>query len=137
MSGQFPKGFSLGSTNVGIKSQSDQPDLVLVSSNVPASGVAIFTRNQFLAASVTISQKLMAETKGRGLRGIIANSGCANLSTGQSGLNDSRLMSEETAKYISTSKDSKSPVLVMHTGAGGQRYVSLRIAQSLSVRLNI
>lgn len=85
-SGRYPKGFTVGSTRAGIKPAGNlRPDLVIVASYTPASGAAVFTRNEFCAASVTVSRELMRRTNGAGLRGVIVNSGCANTLTGQVG----------------------------------------------------
>ena len=100
-----------------------QPDLVLVAADRPSAGAAVFTRSDFPAASITVSKKILEETGGNNLRGVIANSRCANLFTGQAGLDDARTMSLTAAKHVSGEdrNPSSSPFMVMHTGAGGQR----------------
>ena len=69
----------------------------------------------------------MRKTKGQGLKGVIANSWCANLLTGKAGLEDAVVMSKEADKYVSgeTGADRESSVMVMHTGVAGQRSVKL------------
>ncbi|KAJ8068997.1 hypothetical protein OCU04_002676 [Sclerotinia nivalis] len=65
----------------------------------------------------------MRKSKGRGLRGVVANSWCANLLTGEKGLEDSRNMSREAGRIVcgeGTGQEEES-VMVMHTGMGGQR----------------
>ncbi|KAL1311910.1 hypothetical protein AAFC00_001979 [Neodothiora populina] len=120
-SGTYPLGFTVGSVKAGIKSErSPEPDLVLVASDRPSCGAAVFTKNEFPAPSITVSREVMQASKGHGLRGIIANSGCANLFTGEPGLRDTRKMGEEAANHLAEQGE-KSSVLVMHTGAGGQR----------------
>lgn len=131
--GTYPKGFLVGSTHIGIKPASkSQPDLVLVTSEVPSCGAAVLTKNEFAAPSVTFTRDLVRQTKGHGLMGIIANSWCANLLTGKAGLEDTVVMSKEADKYVSskTVGERESSVMVMHTGMGGQRqvvYVSLTV----------
>ena len=50
-SGSYPVGFSIGSIKAGIKPESSpQPDLVLVASNRPSNGAAVFTKNEFPTA---------------------------------------------------------------------------------------
>ena len=123
-SGTYPKGFLVGSTNAGIKpSSKSQPDLILVASDRPSCGAAVFTKNEFPAASITVSKDLVRKTKGHGLRGVIANSWCANTLTGKAGLEDAFAMSKAANKYLSNGKDVEgdSSVMVMHTGTGGQR----------------
>ncbi|KAF7899664.1 hypothetical protein EAF00_004000 [Botryotinia globosa] len=97
-SGTYPKGFLVGSTNVGIKpSGLSQPDLILVTSEKQweTYGAAVLTKNEFPAPSVLVTRELIKESRGRGVRGVVANSWCANLLTGEKGLEDSRKMSEE------------------------------------------
>lgn len=125
-SGNYPFGFKVGSIRAGIKPASNtQPDLVLVSSDRPATGAAVFTKNEFCAPSITVSRAVMRQTKGHGLRGVIANSGCANLLTGQQGLDDATAMSREVCRQISgrlpPGADDSSSVMVMHTGMGARR----------------
>lgn len=124
ISGTYPQGFLVGSTNVGLKPASkDQPDLVLVASDKPSCGAAVLTKNEFPAASITVTREIVRKTKGHGLRGVIVNSGCANTLTGKAGLEDAGAMSKEADKYVSgeTGAQAGSSIMVMHTGVGGQR----------------
>ena len=101
-SGTYPQGFLLRSTNIGLKPLSQsQPDLILVASEKPSCGAAVFTKNEFPAASVTVSKDVVERSKGRGVRGIIANSGCANTSTGLKGREDALRMCREAGRLIS------------------------------------
>jgi len=125
-SGTYPKGFLVGSTHIGIKPASkSQPDLILVASEEPSCGAAVLTKNEFPAASVIVTRDIVQRTKGYGLKGVIANSWCANLLTGRVGLEDSVAMSNAADKYVSGRKDEngESAVMVMHTGMGGQRFL--------------
>ncbi|ATZ52558.1 hypothetical protein BCIN_08g02400 [Botrytis cinerea B05.10] len=119
-SGTYPKGFLVGSTNVGIKpSGLSQPDLVLVTSEEQweTCGAAVLTKNEFPAPSVLVTRELIKESRGRGVRGVVANSWCANLLTGEKGLEDSRKMSKEAGMVLEEgSTKGKDPVMVMHTG---------------------
>ncbi|TGO89410.1 hypothetical protein BPOR_0111g00200 [Botrytis porri] len=115
-SGTYPKGFLVGSTNVGIKpSGLSQPDLILVTSEEQweTCGAA----NEFPAPSVLVTRELIKKSRGRGMRGVVANSWCANLLTGEKGLEDSRRMSEEAGMVLGEENGKgKDPVMVMHTG---------------------
>ncbi|KAM0177665.1 hypothetical protein ACHAPC_008764 [Botrytis cinerea] len=119
-SGTYPKGFLVGSTNVGIKpSGLAQPDLVLVTSEEQweTCGAAVLTKSEFPAPSVLVTRELIKESRGRGVRGVVANSWCANLLTGEKGLEDSRKMSKEAGMVLEEgSTKGKDPVMVMHTG---------------------
>lgn len=122
--GTYPKGFRVGSINAGMKPASkSQPDLILVASETPSCGAAVFTKNEFPAASVTVSRDITRRTKGYGLRGVIANSGCGNTFTGKAGLEDAAAMSTEADKYVSGERDAgrDTSIMVMHTGVGAQR----------------
>lgn len=125
-SGTYPKGFVVGSINVGInEAVRSRPDLILVASEIPSCGAAVFTRNEFPAASVTVSRELLRQTKGHGIRGVIANAQCANTLTGFAGLQDTVAMSREAGKFVvsdTTVGEQDTSMLVMHTGVGCQRY---------------
>ncbi|KAF1361542.1 hypothetical protein EJ07DRAFT_110877 [Lizonia empirigonia] len=125
-SGFYPKGFDIGGVHAGIKPAShSQADLVMVvSPGHLCSAAAVFTKNEFPAASISVSRDIIREHKGRGIRGIIANSWCANTLTGAAGLEDSITMSRaaENSLFETRSDTARSPsFLVMHTGLGGQR----------------
>ena len=99
--GTYPQGFRIGSIHAGIKPTSKlQPDLVLVAADRPSAGGAVFTRSEFPAASITVSKEILQKTGGNNLRGVIANSWCANLFTGQAGLDDARAMSLTAAAQV-------------------------------------
>ena len=122
-SGTYPKGFKVGSIHAGIKPDPSQLDLVLVASETPSCGAAVFTKNEFASASVVLSRDILGRTKGHGLRGVIANSGCGNTFTGEEGIQDAIAMCKEADECLSsvngTTQDSS--VMIMQTGAGGQR----------------
>lgn len=124
-SGIYPLGFRVGSVKAGIKPESSpQRDLILVASDRASCGAAVFTKNEFPAPSVTVSREIVKRCNGHGIQGIIANSGCANLFTGHPGLEDARMMGEQAADHLAdglVDEGLKPSVLVMHTGAGGQR----------------
>ncbi|KAH6672540.1 hypothetical protein B0J14DRAFT_655416 [Halenospora varia] len=136
-SGTYPKGFLVGSTHVGIKpSSKSQPDLILVTSEkkYETFGAAVLTKNEFPAASVVVTRELVKKSGGRGLKGVVANSWCANLLTGKEGLEDSRTMSREAARLVhgKGGEPGEDAVMVMHTGIGGQRLPIDNIIRGLS-----
>ncbi|KAL3421147.1 arginine biosynthesis bifunctional protein [Phlyctema vagabunda] len=118
--GVYPKGFLVGSTHVGIKpSSQSQPDLVLITSQAEwdTSGAAVLTKNEFPAASVVVTRDLVKQSGGKGLKGVIANSWCANLLTGPEGLEDSKLMSREAGRLVNGGRyGDGEAMMVMHTG---------------------
>jgi glutamate N-acetyltransferase/amino-acid N-acetyltransferase len=123
-SGTYPKGFIIGSSYIGMKPASmSQPDLVLIASEKPSCGAAVFTKNEFPAPSIIVTRELLLKTKGYGLNGVIANSWCSNTITGKAGLGDAVAMSKEADRFVSceTGAERESSVMVMHTGISGQR----------------
>ncbi|MCJ1457209.1 hypothetical protein MMC28_007576 [Mycoblastus sanguinarius] len=123
-SGTFPKGFLVSGTHVGVKPTNTHfPDLAILSSERPCSAAAVFTKNRFQAAPVTVSREALKKRSGEGIRAIIINSGCANAVTGKGGLEDANTMAAAVdGQYSSASGSSEgSSTLVMSTGVIGQR----------------
>src|SRR5690349_15541341 len=59
-SGTYPQGFLVSGTHVGVKpSNKTNPDLGFLVSEVPCGGAAVFTKNKFQAAPVTISRNIL------------------------------------------------------------------------------
>lgn len=90
-----PQGFVAGVAQAGVKYQG-RYDLALVFSREAAVGAGVFTTNKFRAAPVQVSQNNLA--LGKGIRGFVVNSGCANACTGQEGLDDAYLMAKTAAE---------------------------------------
>ncbi|KAL8874205.1 MAG: hypothetical protein Q9174_000433 [Haloplaca sp. 1 TL-2023] len=128
-SGTYPKGFLASGTHVGVKPTNTQfPDLALLVSDLPCSGAAVFTKNKFQAAPVTVSRQVLEQRSGEDIRAIVINSGCANAVTGKGGLEDASAMGHavDDCLYSSVSTTRKrssdlSSTLVMSTGVIGQR----------------
>ncbi len=100
--------------SVGIK-DSDQKDLGLIYSTVPAKVAAVFTKNTFKAAPLLID----AERVKKGMaQAIITNSGCANAATGKEGYKDALAVSAALAKQL---KIKEELILVGSTGVIGKR----------------
>ncbi|KAK7731747.1 hypothetical protein SLS53_008691 [Cytospora paraplurivora] len=127
-SGTYPQGFEVGCVHVGIKPASkSQPNVVSIRSTGPlhlASAAAVFTKNGFPAASITVSKEILQSSKGHGVRGVIANSWCANTLTGVTGLQDSSAVAEAAGRSLADGRpdgEDSASFLVMHTGVGGKR----------------
>ena len=128
-SGSYPKGFLVSGIHVGVKpSNKTMPDLTLISSEVPASAAAVFTKNKFQAAPVTVSREILQKRSGQGIRAIIINSGCANAVTGKGGLEDATSMATAVDEHYPKDTDSANRTLVMSTGVIG--YVNSRAFMS-------
>ncbi|KAL9000033.1 MAG: hypothetical protein Q9169_001278 [Polycauliona sp. 2 TL-2023] len=134
-SGTYPKGFLATGVYVGVKpTNKSTVDLALLASEQPCSGAAVFTKNKFQAAPVTVSRRLLEQRSGEGIRAIIINSGCANAVTGKGGHDDASSMGRAVDACFQASSDSSIPAqqdqsshtdpsstLVMSTGVIGQR----------------
>jgi glutamate N-acetyltransferase / amino-acid N-acetyltransferase len=80
----LPQGFVWGAVKSGIKA-SGKPDLAAAVATKGASGAAMFTRNQVVAAPVTVGRRHLAATGGR-VGAVLVNAGNANCATGQPGI---------------------------------------------------
>lgn len=80
----LPLGFQWGAAKAGIKA-SGNLDLALAFAPRGANAAAMFTRNQVVAAPLTIGQRHLASTGGR-VSALLVNAGNANCATGEAGL---------------------------------------------------
>jgi glutamate N-acetyltransferase/amino-acid N-acetyltransferase len=122
--GTYPLGFVVSSAHVGVKASNTRfDDLALVASETPCSGAAVFTKNKFQAAPVTVTRDMLKRRGGKGIRAVVVNSGCANAVTGRGGIEDAVKMGEETDRWFDGEKDDGlgSRSVVMSTGVIGQR----------------
>lgn len=122
-SGVYPKGFLVSGTHVGVKpTNKSTPDLAFVTSTTPCAAAAVFTKNKFQAAPVTVSRGMLQKRKNRGIRAVIVNSGCANAVTGRGGIEDAEKMSAIADQCFGPPGDNDGPsTIVMSTGVIGQR----------------
>ncbi|MCX7765971.1 MAG: bifunctional glutamate N-acetyltransferase/amino-acid acetyltransferase ArgJ [Candidatus Sumerlaeia bacterium] len=109
------KGFKASGVTAGIKA-SGKKDLALIYAEQDCSAAGVFTKNKFPAAPIVVSREhLRAEPES--IRAIVINSGNANACTGEEGINNARMMAEQTAKNL---KLRTSQVLVASTGVIGR-----------------
>ena len=127
-SGTYPKGFNVGGIHCGVKKDGKSLDLALVTSDLPCSAAAVFTKNVFKAAPVVMSRQMLDQRKGSGVRGLVVNSGCANAVTGKGGMEDAVAMGREVDKLVG---EDHASTIVMSTGVIGQRYFSNWLPDSL------
>jgi glutamate N-acetyltransferase/amino-acid N-acetyltransferase len=96
-----PQGFLFSACAAGIKA-SGKPDLALALVPDGASAAALFTRNQIVAAPVTVGRENLR--RGQGLmRALIVNAGNANCATGKQGLKAASGVCASLAKQIKAS----------------------------------
>jgi glutamate N-acetyltransferase/amino-acid N-acetyltransferase len=93
-----PRGFLFSACAAGIKA-SGKPDLALALAPDGASAAAMFTRNQIVAAPVTVGRENLR--RGQGLmRALIVNAGNANCATGRQGLKAAHSVCAGVARQI-------------------------------------
>ncbi|MGQ0766548.1 MAG: bifunctional glutamate N-acetyltransferase/amino-acid acetyltransferase ArgJ [Gemmatimonadota bacterium] len=109
---QLPRGFSCTAINCGLKADGGE-DLALFVSEVDAAAAAVFTRNHFPGAPITLGRETI---KGGVLRAIAVNSKCSNVATGEPGLHNARRMAAAAAREVACSPER---VLVSSTGVIG------------------
>lgn len=83
-SGALPLGFVWGAVQAGIKA-SGKLDLAVAFAPKGANAAAMFTRNQVVAAPVTVGRSHLAATRGR-VSAVVVNAGNANCATGAAGM---------------------------------------------------
>ncbi|PQE22317.1 Arginine biosynthesis bifunctional mitochondrial protein [Rutstroemia sp. NJR-2017a WRK4] len=128
-SGTYPKGFLVSGTHVGVKpTNKTTPDLAFLASETPCAAAAVFTKNKFQAAPVTLSRSMLQRRQNAGIRSVIVNSGCANAVTGKGGLEDAEKMGAEADKCFGAPDDGKGgSTIVMSTGAVDLSFNSISI----------
>jgi len=110
------------------------PDLAFVASETPCAAAAVFTKNKFLAAPVTVSRELLKKRKNSGINGVIVNSGCANAVTGKGGLEDAEKMGAVADRCFDRSNDGDGlSTIVMSTGVIGKRLPIQEILRKIPV----
>ncbi len=80
----LPRGFVWGAVKAGIKA-SGKMDLAAAVAAKGANGAAMFTKNQVVAAPVTVGRRHLTATGGR-VGAVLVNAGNANCATGQPGI---------------------------------------------------
>lgn len=108
----FPKGFKAAGVKAGIK-KSGNLDLALIYTEKEAAVAGVFTKNAVAAAPVIVSREVV---KGGKAHAIVANAGCANACTGETGIANARKMAAMAAAEVGCAPDE---VLVGSTGIIG------------------
>ncbi len=115
----LPKGFLAGGINCGVRNY--RPDLGIIISEQPATGVGVFTQSTSKAAAVLYCEKVLPATD-------ITNSGQANAATGAQGVTDNLVMAESVAKQLNCHAKQ---VLTASTGVIGQPLAIDKIAAAI------
>ena len=113
------RGFRASGVHAGFRKDPERLDLALVVADEPCACAAVFTKNVFCSAPVTVSRaQLGADQPGAygTARAVVVNSGNANAATGEPGLEAAR----ETARIAGDAVGCPaSEVLVASTGVIG------------------
>ncbi len=83
-SAALPRGFQWGAVKAGIKA-SGNLDLAVAYAPRGANAAVMFTKNQVVAAPVTVGRRHLSSTGGR-VTAVLVNAGNANCATGQTGI---------------------------------------------------
>ncbi len=121
-------GIRLGTTQAGIK-YPDRRDLVVIEAAPGTRAAAVFTRNAFCAAPVTVSRLHLAATAPRYL---VINTGNANAGTGRQGLLDAEATCRALAERAGCQVEE---ILPFSTGVIGEPLPVFRILVGLSAAL--
>jgi glutamate N-acetyltransferase/amino-acid N-acetyltransferase len=112
-----PSGFKAAGVYAGIKPPTHAwpLDVMLLTTDRPASAAAVFTTNKTVAAPVVLSRSNL-EASGGKARAIVCNSGCANACTGDNGMAVASATVEFVAKQLGCLPEE---VVVASTGVIG------------------
>ena len=117
-------GVRLGTARAGIK-YPDRRDLVVVELAAETQAAAVFTRNAFCAAPVTVARTHLAAT---GPRYLVINTGNANAGTGRQGLADAEASCRSLAERTGCRSEE---VLPFSTGVIGEPLPLFRLVTGL------
>lgn len=117
-------GIRLGTTAAGIRKK-DRRDLVLIECAPGTHAAAVFTKNRFCAAPVTVAREHLAKAAPRAL---LINTGFANAGTGEPGLEDARACCAALARQLGCRTEE---ILPFSTGVIGERFPRERIITGL------
>jgi len=121
-----PAGFQAGAAMAGIK-YPDRLDLALIHSHPASAAAGVFTRNQVVAAPVTICRETLAVNR-EAIAGVVANAGNANACTGRRGLDAAREMQRLASVALGCRPQQ---VLVLSTGVIGVQLPIERVADGI------
>ncbi|MCL2826102.1 MAG: bifunctional glutamate N-acetyltransferase/amino-acid acetyltransferase ArgJ [Eggerthellaceae bacterium] len=112
------RGFKAAGVHAGFKKKSTGPDLALIMADGPVACAGVFTKNVFCAAPVILCREHLDGRSCGFAQAILMNSGNANASTGQPGVDLVRKVAEHTASLLGCAPKE---VLAASTGVIGNR----------------
>lgn len=110
---RLPKGFLTSGIRAGIRKK--RPDLGLIVAPDGATAAAVFTKNRFQAAPVTLSKTALRKTGGK-LKAVVVNAGCANAVTGKAGHDAARRVRTRAAELLQCTDEE---IFIASTGVIG------------------
>lgn len=121
-------GFSAAATVAGIKTYGPEPryDLALLVADRPCAVAGVFTQNRVCGAPVTVCRERLLLGQSRG---VIVNSGCSNVATGEQGIRDALDMTRLAAQQASLSAPD---LMVASTGVIGRPLPMDKIGAAMS-----
>ena len=122
-------GIRISTAAAGIKYQ-NRDDLVLFELSEDCNCAAVFTKNQFCAAPVTVAKEHLNQSK---VKYLLINSGNANAGLGVQGITDTRQCCEALAKQANCNV---AEILPFSTGVIGEPLPVAKISNSCSTLLN-
>jgi glutamate N-acetyltransferase/amino-acid N-acetyltransferase len=111
----IPSGFSFYTANSGEKTNPQNDDLLAIVSENDFLVSGMFTQNTFVGAPVSVSKTRLE--KNSFMRGILINSGVANVATGKKGIEDAKICGNFLAKSL---KCDEEKILISSTGKIGE-----------------
>ncbi len=122
---KLPKGFLASGIRAGIRKK--RPDLGLIVAPEGANAAAVFTKNRFLAAPVTLSKNALKKTGGR-VKAVVVNAGCANAVTGKPGNDAAKRVRSRAAELLTCPADE---VFIASTGVIGVVLPDQKVREAL------
>jgi len=113
----LPSGFKASGVHCGIRRKGTRLDLGLIVAGEAFPAAAVYTQNLLTGAHVGVCKESLAKSGGR-VRALLVNSGNANCSTGEEGVEDARRIQAACAEIIGCPPDE---VLFLSTGVIGAR----------------
>ena len=123
----LPAGFKAAAVHAGIRARKNKLDLGLIVAAEACPAAALFTTNRLVGAHVTVGRESLQKSGGL-VRALLVNSGNANCSTGEEGLEDARRVQRTLAEIVGCPPEQ---VLFMSTGVIGARLPADRIVDAL------
>ena len=122
-----PKSYIAGGANVGIKTDIEELDFgILWSESLKTTCAGVFTKNSIVSHSVTASKLNLTK---KNIRGVVANSGCANWAVGDQGLIDANDVIKLSADFLNSDSEN---LAICSTGIIGEELPMALIKKNIS-----